>query len=107
MIGDVVSYLDRDGRTVLTFPQFLDLLAADDSAFRSREDISRTFAQFDPDNTGHITLKMLLKTARELNMPASGSNPDISEILSRCDTNNDGKISELEFHAVMDKQTFP
>ncbi|PHJ22952.1 ef hand domain-containing protein [Cystoisospora suis] len=108
VIGDMISYLDRDGRTVLTFPQFLDLLATDDSPFRTREDISRTFNQFDPEGTGYITLRGLMKTAKELNMSTSaGANPDISEILTRCDTNGDGKISELEFHAVMDKQTFP
>ncbi|PFH33100.1 EF hand domain-containing protein [Besnoitia besnoiti] len=104
VIGEMLSHLDRDGRTSLNFKQFLDLLTTDETPYKTPEDISRTFSQFDPEGTGFITHKMLARTARELNMTP---NPDISEILERTDADNDGKIGKDEFHNVMDKQTFP
>jgi centrin-1 len=62
MIADV----DREGRGVVEFQDFLDLMTVKMAERDPREEILKAFRLFDDDNSGKITLKNLKRVAREL-----------------------------------------
>ena len=62
MIADV----DREGRGVIEYTDFLDLMTVKMAERDPREEILKAFRLFDDDNTGKISLKNLKRVAREL-----------------------------------------
>ncbi len=62
MIADV----DREGRGVIEFPDFLDLMTVKMAERDPREEILKAFKLFDSENRGKIGLKDLKRVAREL-----------------------------------------
>jgi len=68
------------------------------------EDIRKVFNLFDDDNTGKITHRNLKRVANELGETMTEA--ELSEMIERADTDNDGEISFEEFYAVMTKKTF-
>eukprot|EP00515_Schizochytrium_aggregatum_P000128 CAMPEP_0202035478 /NCGR_PEP_ID=MMETSP0962-20130828/902_1 /ASSEMBLY_ACC=CAM_ASM_000488 /TAXON_ID=4773 /ORGANISM="Schizochytrium aggregatum, Strain ATCC28209" /LENGTH=166 /DNA_ID=CAMNT_0048599489 /DNA_START=67 /DNA_END=567 /DNA_ORIENTATION=+ len=100
MIGDI----DKDGSGSIDFDEFLDMMTAKMSDKDSMEDIRKVFNLFDDDNTGKITHRNLKRVANELGETMTEA--ELSEMIERADTDNDGEISFEEFYAVMTKKTF-
>ena len=62
MINDV----DREGKGVIEFADFMELMTGKISERDPREEIIKAFRLFDDDGTGKISLKNLKRVAREL-----------------------------------------
>lgn len=100
MIGDI----DKDGSGSIDFEQFLDMMTAKMSDKDSQADIQEVFNLFDDDKTGKITLKNLKRVAKELGETMSDA--ELTEMIKRADTDEDGEINPDEFYMIMTKKTF-
>lgn len=65
-IKKMIADVDREGRGVIEFQDFLDLMTVKMAERDPREEILKAFKLFDDDNTGKISLKNLKRVAREL-----------------------------------------
>jgi len=65
-IKKMIADVDREGRGVIEFQDFLDLMTVKMAERDPREEILKAFRLFDDDNTGKISLKNLKRVAREL-----------------------------------------
>lgn len=65
-IKKMISEVDREGKGVIEFADFMELMTVKISERDPREEILKAFRLFDDDNTGKISLKNLKRVAREL-----------------------------------------
>jgi centrin-1 len=65
-IKKMIADVDREGRGVVEFQDFLDLMTVKMAERDPREEILKAFRLFDDDNSGRISLKNLKRVAREL-----------------------------------------
>lgn len=65
-IKKMISEVDREGKGVIEFADFIELMTVKISERDPREEILKAFRLFDDDNTGKISLKNLKRVAREL-----------------------------------------
>ena len=100
MIGDI----DKDGSGSIDFEEFLDMMTAKMSDKDSKADIQKVFNLFDDDKSGKITLKNLKRVAKELGETMSDA--ELTEMIERADTDEDGEINPDEFYMIMTKKTF-
>jgi len=65
-IKKMIADVDREGRGLIEFQDFLNLMTVKMAERDPREEILKAFRLFDDDNTGKISLKNLKRVAREL-----------------------------------------
>lgn len=84
--------MDRDGKGVIEFADFMELMTTKISERDPREEILKAFRLFDDDNTGKISLKNLKRVARELG--ETMADEELQEMIDEADRDGDGEISE-------------
>ena len=100
-IKKMIADVDREGRGVIEFQDFLDLMTVKMAERDPREEILKAFRLFDDDNTGKISLKNLKRVARELG--ETMADEELQEMIDEADRDGDGEISEEEFIRIMKK----
>lgn len=74
-VKQMIKEVDREGKGVIEFPDFLELMTVKMVLLHNlffkgerdpREEMLKAFRLFDDDNTGKITLRNLKRVAREL-----------------------------------------
>ena len=83
--------MDRDGKGVIEFADFMELMTTKISERDPREEILKAFRLFDDDNTGKISLKNLKRVARELG--ETMADEELQEMIDEADRDGDGEIS--------------
>lgn len=63
-VKKMISEVDREGKGVIEFADFIELMTVKISERDPREEILKAFRLFDDDNTGKISLKNLKRVAR-------------------------------------------
>jgi centrin-1 len=84
--------VDRDGKGVIEFADFMELMTTKISERDPREEILKAFRLFDDDNTGKVSLKNLKRVARELG--ETMADEELQEMIDEADRDGDGEISE-------------
>ncbi|KAM3128069.1 hypothetical protein pb186bvf_019832 [Paramecium bursaria] len=97
MIKDV----DREGKGVIEYADFLELMTVKMAERDPREEMLKAFRLFDDDNTGRITLKNLKRVARELG--ETMTDDELQEMIDEADRDGDGEINEEDFIRIMKK----
>ena len=100
-IKKMIADVDREGRGVIEFQDFLNLMTVKMADRDPREEILKAFRLFDDDNTGKISLKNLKRVARELG--ETMADEELQEMIDEADRDGDGEISEEEFIRIMKK----
>ena len=100
-IKKMIADVDREGRGVIEFQDFLNLMTVKMAERDPREEILKAFRLFDDDNTGKISLKNLKRGARELG--ETMADEELQEMIDEADRDGDGEISEEEFIRIMKK----
>ena len=100
-VKKMIAEVDREGKGVIEFADFLDLMTIKMAERDPREEMLKAFRLFDDDNTGKISLKNLRRVARELG--ETMSDEELQEMIDEADRDGDGEISEEEFVRVMKK----
>ncbi|EGR29006.1 hypothetical protein IMG5_165510 [Ichthyophthirius multifiliis] len=100
-IKKMIADVDREGRGVIEFQDFLDLMTVKMADRDPREEILKAFRLFDDDQTGRISLKNLKRVARELG--EAMTEEELQEMIDEADRDGDGEISEEEFIRIMKK----
>lgn len=100
-IKKMIADVDREGRGVIEFQDFLNLMTVKMAERDPREEILKAFRLFDDDNTGKISLKNLKRVARELG--ETMADEELQEMIDEADRDGDGEISEEEFIRIMKK----
>ena len=90
-IKKMIADVDREGRGVIEFQDFLDLMTVKMAERDPREEILKAFRLFDDDNTGKISLKNLKRVARELG--ETMADEELQEMIDEADRDGDGEIS--------------
>ena len=102
-IYHIVSEYDQEYIGELSFADFLKI-ATNTANEDTREDVRVVFKKYDKHGRGYFTIDDLRQVAKDL-----GENVDeetLEEIVSRVDTNMDGKISFEDFYNVMTQRIF-
>ena len=100
-IKKMIADVDREGRGLIEFQDFLNLMTVKMAERDPREEILKAFRLFDDDNTGKISLKNLKRVARELG--ETMADEELQEMIDEADRDGDGEISEEEFIRIMKK----
>merc|ERR1719450_894670 len=100
----MIADLDQDGGQAIDFDSFLDAITSKLGDKETKDGISKIFNLFDDDKTGKITLKNLKRVAKELGETMSDA--ELTEMIERADTGEDGEINPEEFYMIMTKKTF-
>ncbi|KRX00679.1 hypothetical protein PPERSA_00906 [Pseudocohnilembus persalinus] len=100
-IKKMIQDVDREGKGVIEFQDFLELMTQKMAERDPREEILKAFRLFDDDNTGRISLKNLKRVARELG--ETMTEDELQEMIDEADRDGDGEISEEEFIRIMKK----
>lgn len=87
--------------SVITFPQFMQLMMRKMTERDSREEMLKAFRLFDDDDTGKITFKNLKRVAMELG--ENMTDAELQEMIDEGDRDGDGEINEEEFLKLMKK----
>ena len=66
LVKKMIAEVDREGKGVIEFADFMELMTGKISERDPREEILKAFRLFDDDSTGKISLKNLKRVAREL-----------------------------------------
>uniref|UniRef100_A0A060T5Q8 Cell division control protein 31 n=1 Tax=Blastobotrys adeninivorans TaxID=409370 RepID=A0A060T5Q8_BLAAD len=94
----IIKDHDRQGRRMINFEDFNQVMSAKIASRDPLEEIKRAFALFDTDQTGKISFANLKRVAQEL-----GENLDDEELramIDEFDLDQDGEINEEEFIAI-------
>ena len=97
----MIADIDREGKGVIEFQDFLDVMTVKMAERDPREEILKAFRLFDDDNTGKISLRNLKRVARELG--ETMTDDELQEMIDEADRDGDGEISEEDFIRVMKK----
>lgn len=97
----MISEVDREGKGVIEFGDFMELMTGKISERDPREEILKAFRLFDDDSTGKISLKNLKRVARELG--ETMTDEELQEMIDEADRDGDGEINEEEFIRIMKK----
>jgi centrin-1 len=91
-VKKLIAEVDRDGKGVIEFADFMELMTTKISERDPREEILKAFRLFDDDNTGKVSLKNLKRVARELG--ETMADEELQEMIDEADRDGDGEISE-------------
>ena len=97
----IIADIDREGRGVIEFQDFLDVMTVKMAERDPREEILKAFRLFDDDNSGKISLRNLKRVARELG--ETMTDDELQEMIDEADRDGDGEIGEEEFIRIMKK----
>ncbi len=103
-IYQMIADLDADGSGAIDFDEFLELMTARISDKDNREDIEKVFKLFDDEKTGFISIKNLRRVAKELGETMDDN--ELTEMIERADSDNDGLVTFEDFYNIMTKKTF-
>ncbi|XP_045169495.1 calmodulin-A-like [Mercenaria mercenaria] len=98
-LQDMVNEVDEDGNGTIEFDEFVKMMVlktASDNAGVNKE----TFDVFDIEKTGYITAKELKNVMS--NLGEDLGDDVIEEMISKVDTDGDGKIGFEEFSAMLE-----
>ena len=102
-LQNMLADIDKSGNTQIDFDEFIEMMTAKMSDKDTREDLQKVFELFlGDDNSDKIELKHLRRVAKELN--ENMSDDELNEMITRADTDRDGKVSFEEFYAIMTKK---
>ncbi|KAL4493467.1 hypothetical protein ABPG72_007475 [Tetrahymena utriculariae] len=101
-IYGMIADLESTG-TEIDFEDFLDAITSKLGDKESREGISKIFELFDDDQTKSITLKNLMRVAKELG--ETMTQEELAEMLERA-ASNSREITPEDFYNIMVKKTF-
>ncbi len=104
-IYDIIAEVDENEKGGLSFSEFLKLMVrGPPSNYETKEEIAKIFKKFDKKLKGYITIADLRDVAKELHEDVDED--ILQEIVSRTDSNKDGKISFEDFYNVMTKKIY-
>mmetsp|Transcript_1610 Transcript_1610/g.1993 ORF Transcript_1610/g.1993 Transcript_1610/m.1993 type:complete len:159 (-) Transcript_1610:106-582(-) len=103
MVHQMIESIDKEKKEI-TFPAFLDMMTAKISDTDSRDDIMKVFQLFDEEDKGYITVDNLKNVTRELG--ENMTKDELAEMITRADTDDDGKVSFEDFYAIMTKKSY-
>ena len=87
-VKKLIAEVDRDGKGVIEFADFMELMTSKISERDPREEILKAFRLFDDDTTGKISLKNLKRVARELG--ETMTDDELQEMIDEADRDGDG-----------------
>mmetsp|Transcript_48281 Transcript_48281/g.105078 ORF Transcript_48281/g.105078 Transcript_48281/m.105078 type:complete len:178 (-) Transcript_48281:363-896(-) len=99
---ELMREYDRHGSGHIGYEDFLDIMTQRIAQRDPVDEILKAFKLFDDDQQGAISLKNLRRVARELGEKLSDD--ELKAMIDEFDKDQDGKINEEEFLAIM-KQT--
>ena len=91
-VKKMIDVVDREGKGVIEFADFMELMTGKISERDPREEILKAFRLFDDDSTGKISLKNLKRVARELG--ETMVDEELQEMIDEADRDGDGEINE-------------
>ncbi|MCL4120711.1 UNVERIFIED_CONTAM: hypothetical protein GTU68_002737 [Idotea baltica] len=100
-VKKMISEVDREGKGVIEFADFMELMTGKISERDPREEILKAFRLFDDDSTGKVSLKNLKRVSRELG--ETMNDDELQEMIDEADRDGDGEISEEAFIRIMKK----
>ena len=104
-IYDIIAEVDENEKGGLSFGEFLKLMVrGPPSQYETKEEIAKIFKKFDKKLKGYVTIADLREVAKELHEDVDED--ILQEIVSRTDSNKDGKISFEDFYNVMTKKIY-
>ena len=100
----MINDIDKNQSGTIDFDEFIDMMTAKMSDKDTREDLKKVFDLFlgDDEKADKIELKHLKRVAKELN--ENMSEDELNEMITRADTDRDGKVSFDEFYNIMTKK---
>ncbi len=103
-LANMMTDLDKDDSGKIDFDEFIDMMTAKMSDRDTKEDLYKVFKLFlgDNDRDEKIALQHLKRVAKELS--ENMSDEELNEMITRADTDGDGKVNFNEFYAIMTKK---
>uniref|UniRef100_A0A1B6CM56 EF-hand domain-containing protein n=1 Tax=Clastoptera arizonana TaxID=38151 RepID=A0A1B6CM56_9HEMI len=98
-IKKMLSEIDKEDTGVLSYEEFLMLMAQKMTEKDSKEEIMKAFRLFDDDETGKISFKNLKRVAKELG--ENLTDEELQEMIDEADRDGDGEINQDEFLRIM------
>ena len=102
-VDDMISKVDRDGNGEIDFREFMKLMESNHFIPSADEEIKGLFEAIDTDNDGYITEVEVGEMMKKLGEKVRKK--DIRKMVKEADKNKDGKISFIEFKAMVEKFT--
>lgn len=103
-LQNMINDIDKNASGTIDFDEFIDMMTAKMSDKDTREDLKKVFDLFigDDESSDKIELKHLKRVAKELNEQMTED--ELNEMITRADTDRDGKVSFDEFYNIMTKK---
>ena len=102
-LQNMLADIDKNGSGDIDFDEFIDMMTAKMSDKDTREDLQKVFDLFlGDDDADKIEIKHLKRVVKELN--ENLSDDELNEMITRADTDRDGKVSFEEFYNIMTKK---
>ena len=103
-LQNMINDIDKNNSGTIDFDEFIEMMTAKMSDKDTREDLKKVFDLFigDDEKADKIELKHLKRVAKELN--ENMSEDELNEMITRADTDRDGKVSFDEFYNIMTKK---
>ena len=103
-LQNMINDIDKNQSGTIDFDELIDMMTAKMSDKDTREDLKKVFDLFlgDDEKADKIELKHLKRVAKELN--ENMSEDELNEMITRADTDRDGKVSFDEFYNIMTKK---
>ena len=102
-LQNMLADIDKNGSGDIDFDEFIDMMTAKMSDKDTREDLQKVFDLFlGDDDADKIEIKHLKRVVKELN--ENLSDDELNEMITRADTDRDGKVSFEEFCNIMTKK---
>lgn len=90
-----------NGSGIVTYAQFVQMMAQKMAARDSREEMLKAFVLFDTEGTGRISFQNLKRVAMELG--ENMTDAELQEMIDEADRDGDGEVNEEEFLRLMKK----
>ncbi len=104
IIYEMLQNYEDDCETQIDFKEFLDLMTAKMTENDSKEDIKKVFKLFDEEGNGYVTIEDLKRVAKELS--ENMETIEMQEMITRADSDADGRVTFEDFYNIMTKKTF-
>ncbi|KAJ6466853.1 calmodulin [Mycena sanguinolenta] len=98
-LQDMINEVDVDRNGTIDFPEFLAMMAKKFQDTDSEEEIRQTFAVFDKDGNGTISVTELQQVMRSLGEKLTDR--EVEEMMREADVDGDGEINYDEFLQMM------
>lgn len=105
-IRQLISGVDKDGKGLLDFNDYLAIMTKKMTQKDDVEDLQKAFELLDRDRDGKINSGDLQSVAAELGYFTGTMAEDLQEMIDFADKDGDGVVSEREFLKFLKKTTF-